>query len=194
MFSEYIAQSGKPADSVEFIPYNIQDEVINDFSKKFLEDEFKKVIEEYGEKDVTERLSKADKLFNLINGLGGMFHKIFISDRAERIVFSVALNDVPDKELKEIIELAIHYGYLHQSSIGNKEGTGRSRLYILSRTLSPYFKLDPTGFKGYKFMNSELLKISLTNPKRFITEATKLFSHETSANEQISLFDNLNDQ
>ncbi|AZA64392.1 hypothetical protein EG345_06490 [Chryseobacterium carnipullorum] len=120
-----------------------------------------------------------------------MFRKIFVSDRTERVVFSVALNDLPDEELKEILELAIHYGYLHQSTIGNKQGTGRSKLFILSRTLAPYFKLDPTGFKGYKFMNSDLLKTSLTNPQSFITNATKSFS--SNGGVQQSLFDNIED-
>lgn len=192
MFSEYLAQQTLNID-IESIPHSIQDEIVNDFSKKFLEDEFKKVIEEYGERESSQKLSKADKLYNLIIGLGGMFHKIFVSDRTERIVFSVALNDIPDTELKEIIDLAIHYGYLHQSSIGNKQGTGRSRLYILSRTLAPYFKLDPTGFKGYKFMNSSLLKLSLSSPVKFIIEATKAFNSEFESSGQTTLFDNIED-
>lgn len=192
MFSEYLSRSGKLSSEVDFIPDNIQDDVINEFSKKFLEDEFRKVFEEYGNKSINEKLSKADKLYNLITGLGGMFHKIFTSDRTERVVFSVALNDIPDKELKEILDLAMHYGYLHQSSIGNKQGTGRSRLYILSRTLAPFFKLDPTGFKGYKFMNSEMLKLSLINPTKFILETTKLFSSDDESI-QNTLFDNLDE-
>ena len=173
MFSEYISRSEIKTEDVQFIPNNIQDAIIKEYSSSFLENEFKKVIEEHGKKDENERLSKADKLFNLINGLGQMFHRIFVSDKSERIVFSVALNDSPDDELKEIIDLAEHYGYLHKSSIGNKHGTGRCRLYILSRTLSPYFKLDPAGFKGYRFMNSNLLKLSLTDPVKFEKEANK---------------------
>lgn len=192
MFSEYLSRSGKLSSEVDFIPDNIQDDIINEFSKKFLEDEFRKVFEEYGDKNSNEKLSKADKLYNLISGLGGMFHKIFTSDRTERVVFSVALNDVPDKELKEILDLAMHYGYLHQSSIGNKQGTGRSRLYILSRTLAPFFKLDPTGFKGYKFMNSDMLKLSLINPTKFILETTKSFSSDDEGI-QNTLFDNLDE-
>ncbi|AZA49495.1 hypothetical protein EG346_15505 [Chryseobacterium carnipullorum] len=191
MFSESLSRNNKEASDILYIPDNIQNDIINEFSQKFLEDEFKKVIEQHGEKSSSERLSKADKLYNLITGLGGMFRKIFVSDRTERVVFSVALNDLPDEELKEILELAIHYGYLHQSTIGNKQGTGRSKLFILSRTLAPYFKLDPTGFKGYKFMNSDLLKTSLTNPQSFITNATKSFS--SNGGVQQSLFDNIED-
>ncbi|MBV7270666.1 ORC-CDC6 family AAA ATPase [Winogradskyella luteola] len=192
MFSEYETQKGSSSDQIEFIPHSIQNEEIVKFSTKFLEDEFKKIFEEHGDVNGNEKLSKADKLYNLLEGLGGMFSKIFVSDRTERVVFSVALNDMPDKELKEIIELAISYGYLHQSSIGNKQGTGRSKLYILSRTLAPFFKLDPTGFKGYKFMNSSMLKLSLTEPQKFVKESTKYFdSKEDTGYTQVSLFDEL---
>ena len=113
-----------------------------------------------------------------------------MSNKSERVVFSVALNNLPDKELNEILELAVQYGYLHKSTIGNKQGTGRNKLYILSITLAPYFKLDPTGFKGYRFMNSELLKVSLTNPVRFINETSKSFDSETEES-TLTLFDNL---
>jgi hypothetical protein len=188
MFLEYQIQQGNNTTKIEYIPNNIQNNEILKFSTKFLEDEFNKIIEEHGEKNGNERLSKADKLFNLLEGLGGMFSKIFTSNRTERVVFSVALNDLPDKELKDVIDLAIHYGYLYQSSIGNKHGTGRSKLYVLSRTLAPYFKLDPTGFKGYKFMNSSLLKLSLTEPQKFIKESTKLFDNEESGSKQTTLF------
>ncbi|AZJ35256.1 hypothetical protein D6T69_06880 [Tenacibaculum singaporense] len=192
MFSELETQKEGDIQDVSYIPNSIQNEEIVKFSEKFLEDEFKKIFEEHGKLQGGENLSKADKLYNLIEGLGGMFSKIFVSDRTERVVFSVALNDKPDKELQDVIDLAISYGYLHQSSIGNKHGTGRSKLYVLSRTLAPYFKLDPNGFKGYKFMNSSLLKMSLVEPQRFIKETTKYFdTEENSDSVQVSLFDEL---
>lgn len=80
----------------------------------------------------------------------------------------MALTDIPDDELKEILHLAVQYGYLHQSSIRNKQGTGKCVLYVLSRTLAPYFKIEPKGFKGYQFMSSNALKISLIDPNKFI--------------------------
>ena len=85
-------------------------------------------MDEHGEVENGEKFSKADKLYNLTIGLGGLFRKIYMSDRTERVVFSVALYDLPDKELSEILDLAVQYGYLHRSSIGNKEGTGRNKL------------------------------------------------------------------
>ncbi len=67
-----------------------------------------------------------------------------------------------------MLQLGVTYGYLHESTIGNKQGTGRTKLYILSRLLAPHFKLDPTSFAGYKFINSDTLELSLTKPKEFI--------------------------
>ncbi len=57
--------------------------------------------------------------------------------------------------------------------IGNKEGTGRARLYILNRALSPFFGLDPSSFAGYKFMNSSVLEVALTNKKLFLSSFKK---------------------
>lgn len=188
MFSEHLSKN--TPQKISFIPDNIQDEIIQNYSRKFLEDEFESVKEVHGDKAEGENLSKADKLFNLISGLGQVFHRIFVSERTERVVFSVALTDTPDKELLEIIDLAEHYGYLHKSSIGNKQGTGRCKLYILSRTLAPYFKLDPKGFKGYKFMSSDILKISLYDPIRFEKTANKSLV-KTSESKQLNLLDEL---
>lgn len=188
MFSEHFSKN-KPA-VITNIPESIQDDVIQNYSRKFLEDEFESVQQVHGTKGENENLSKADKLFNLISGLGQMFHRIFVSNRTERVVFSVALTDTPDKELMEIIDLAEHYGYLHKSSIGNKQGTGRCKLYILSRTLAPYFKLDPTGFRGYKFMNSQTLKLSLHSPAKFEKLANKTIVNEVE-DRQLNLLDEL---
>ncbi|WP_312822759.1 hypothetical protein [Epilithonimonas sp.] len=190
MFAENISKNGAKSET-ELIPVSIQNDVIQNYSRKFLEDEFESVKEVHGVKLENEILSKADKLFNMISGLGQMFHRIFVSDKTERVVFSVALYDNPDRELAEIIDLAEHYGYIHKSSIGNKEGTGRCKLYILSRTLAPYFRLDPTGFKGYKFMNSEILKISLTDPKKFEKIANKQIDDSQINGQQLNLFDDL---
>lgn len=165
MFSEMIAQDNL---TITHIPHTIQDDVIQEYSEDFLTNEFDKIRETIEDTNGVGKLSKADKLHNLISGLGGLFHAIFISDKSERIVFSVALTDIPDDELKEILHLAVQYGYLHQSSIRNKQGTGKCVLYVLSRTLAPYFKIEPKGFKGYQFMSSNALKISLIDPNKFI--------------------------
>lgn len=167
MFSEMMARNTTEHE-IKAISCSVQDDVIQEYSESFLTNEFDKIRDTLGETIVNGKLSKADKLHNLISGLGGLFHSIFLSNKAERIVFSVALTDLPDDELKEILHLAVQYGYLHRSSIRNKQGTGKCVLYVLSRTLAPYFKIEPRGFKGYQFMSSIALKLSLTNPNGFI--------------------------
>ena len=154
----------------EFIKTSIQDEIIKKYSDTFLTVEIDKIRKDANEQQ--QNIIKAEKLYNLIDSLGELFHMILVSNSSERRVFSVALTDTPDEELREILDMGEQYGYLHKSTIGNKQGTGRDRLYILSRILAPHFKLDPTSFAGYKFMKSEILKIALTNKASFL----KLFS------------------
>jgi hypothetical protein len=85
----------------------------------------------------------------------------------------VAFHDEPSKELREVLALGKQYGYFHESTIGNKDGTGRTRLYILSRRLAPYFNLDPTSFAGYLFMRSSLLEEAMKNPVAFVRSMEK---------------------
>lgn len=84
MFSEMIAQDNL---TITYIPHTIQDDVIQEYSEDFLTNEFDKIRETIEDTNGVGKLSKADKLHNLISGLGGLFHAIFISDKSERIVF-----------------------------------------------------------------------------------------------------------
>lgn len=107
-----------------------------------------------------------DKLANLINAMGKTFHQILISDRAERKVFSVALTNIPDEEIKQVFGLGVRLGFFHMSYIGNKEGDGRTYLYVLNRCFAPIFMLDPTGFQGYLFMTNDDLKKAIRSGKQ----------------------------
>lgn len=184
MFANLLAQ-GKT--DILNIPWRIQDDVIKDFSESFLSSEFDKIRDSICRTTTGDRLSKADKLHNLITGLGGLFHAIFISEKSERVVFSVAITDIPSEELREVLHLAVQYGYLHQGSIRNKQGTGKCVLYVLSRTLAPVFHIEPKGFKGYQFMNSETLQLSLYDTQRFIKSLTSTIV-ENGSYEQLKMF------
>ena len=179
----YVAKLAKDGiDEITFIDPPIQDREIKRYSRKKMEIEFDKY------RDEAENKTDMDKLRNLIVGMGGLFQKIIISNASERRVFSIALNDEPDEELKKILDLGVQHGYIQKSMIGNKYGTGKSRLYILNRILSPYFCLDPHSFAGYKFMDSYVLKISLTSPLKFINLLVQKIPGAVVDN-QISLFD-----
>ena len=118
------------------------------------------------EEYVTGQLGCTQKLQNLIFSMGFTFHDILVSDRSERRVFSIALSNKPDEEISEVLEFGVQCGYLHEATIGNKEGTGRTWLYIMNRILSPEFVLDPTGFAGYLFVTNDALRSAMHRGKR----------------------------
>lgn len=166
MFAEASAKNG--GNRPNYISHSIQDEVAKYYSNRLLFDEFKKLELEEG--DETLPLDGPKKLKNLIFALGGMFRTILVSDASERRVFSIAFSNGPDDEVSKILKLGVKYGYFHRSSIGNKEGTGRAELYIMTRALAPSFKLDPTSFAGYKFVTNEKIQTALHYPKRLLNE------------------------
>ena len=133
--------------------------------------------------------SQMTKLRNLISGLGGAFFQKLVSEDSERRVFSVAISGTPDPEILEIFELGVNYGYFHRTSIGNKDGTGRSQLYVLTRRLAPYFKLDPTSFAGYFWTTNEFLFGLMANPDSLLRKVKSKGFEQYSETQQLTLFD-----
>lgn len=180
----YIAQlSANNQEKVLLISPSIQNKEIGKYSDRKIVSEFDKFREE------SDNKNDMDKLRNLILGIGGLFRLILHSETSERRVFSIALNDEPDDELKSILDLGVQLGYLQRSMIGNKYGTGKSRLYILNRTLAPHFRLDASSFAGYKFMNSEELKKALSDHIKFIELFRKSIKGANYKDNQGILFD-----
>lgn len=184
MFSMMVAKN--PNIEIREVTPGVQDEVIKRYSDNFLQGQFDEIRRDQGIENFA--LEKADKLYNLVDSLGELFHRILVSNASERRVFSVALTDSPDEELYEVLDMCERYGYIHKRTIGNKEGTGKNRMYVLSRVLSPHFKLDPMSFAGYKFMNSATLKIALTNKKKFLQIMSKGIAQDVPY--QPTIFDN----
>ncbi len=121
--------------------------------------------------DVVNDSDTLKKLRNLIYSIGGMFHQILITkDRSERRIFSFAISDDPDKEVFRVIKFGIQLGYIYENSIGTKEGMGRTRLYVLSRRTAPFFKLDPMGFSGYKFVTNDFLRNAIERPRTVLNQ------------------------
>ncbi len=173
---------------VNFISYTTQNKVSRDNADKFLFNYFRKT--ETDEMALTEANGTLQKLQNLILSMGKTFHDILISDRAERRIFSIALTDVPTLEIKEVLSLGVKLNYLHSSSIGTKDGSGKTQLYILNRYISPHFTLDPTSFAGYLFVKNEEIYNAMTKGSKL-----RKIDNMTDENiEQLSLFeDNDND-
>ncbi|UYN93141.1 MAG: hypothetical protein KIT25_13800 [Enhydrobacter sp.] len=157
-----------------FIPPHIQNEVVRELANDMLFSEFDKIRLEEKELERTKdrsderlQLDVVQRLSNLVNGLGSLFHAVLLSERSERRVFSIAFQDEPSPEVREVLNLGMRYGYFHRSSIGRKEGIGRAELYILSRQLAPAFQLDPTGFAGYLFVTNSFVKELMKDPRSF---------------------------
>lgn len=146
------------------IPIEIQNNEIETFSDNMIFAEFDKIANE----DVNNgQSSEYKRLRNLIESLGQAFRTILLSNSSERRKFSFYFDEELDNSDLSVIKLGVRYGYFHESSLGSKNGLSRSRLYILNRMLAPYYKLDPFSFSGYLYLNPEMLKLGMTNPKAF---------------------------
>jgi len=206
MITEQLTHSEK--SPIQEITHKIQNSVIREYSYKSFVTFFDKLKEEkWEEKKSVENDPKTDekykesktdeikaaifdleKLSNLINSLGKLFNRILLSESSERRVFSFALNDEPDMELKSILDLGVELGFLQEYSIGNKYGTGKSRLYILNRIIAPNFGLDPSSFAGYKFVNCSVLKIAINSSVNFDQYLRKTGLENTFDKETPTLF------
>jgi hypothetical protein len=185
MYGEVEARSnGKP---ITFIPTNIQNSVVRNQSDAFLFDTFKKMRDDESEEAPDKDLLM--KLFNLIRALGGTFRQSLLSDRAERRVFSIAFSDTPNENIREVLSLGEQLGYFHVSAIGNKDGTGRTPLYILSRMLAPHFNLDPTSFAGYLFVTSDRIEEAMHNPDALLRRVKRDGADSIFEERQLKLFD-----
>lgn len=186
MFSEVKAEvSSRPILS---IPPAVQDRIIRSESDNFRFADLEKVQEDETTKGV--ELENIEKLSNLVEALGGVFRACLLAEgRAERRVFSVALYDKPDEELRAVLKLGVRLGYFHRSSIGKKDGTGRTRLYILSRRLAPAFNLDPNGFVGYLWMNADNLKEAIRSPNALLHRVKKAGTQNSFDVQQMALFE-----
>jgi hypothetical protein len=186
------ASSNSSESCAVSISPSIQDDVMRDKADFYLFNELRK-SEQANDDDLpiatTESpYNNTDKLGNLINAMGKTFHEILISNRSERKVFSIALSNLPDDELKRVFSLGVRLGFLHESRIGNKDGNGRTPLYVLNRCFAPIFTLDPTGFQGYLFMTNADLKKAINTGKQ-LRDILEKDSDEDSGIRQLTLED-----
>ena len=165
MYSEQLAMKPSQA-SVSFITDSIQNSVIRKCSEDYLDNEIASLSP-----------CIAKKIYNLVDGLGKLFQLIILSDLTERRIFSIVLNDEPDEELQEILDVGVREGLLHAGSKGSKSGLGRSRKYVLTRMVAPLYQLDPTSFAGYQSLSCDLLKKAILSPKGFVASFKKIMTN-----------------
>ncbi len=173
---------------ITHIPHSVQNMVIRKYSEQSFLEYFEKKRRD--QKISADGKAKYEKLYNLLITLGATFRTILLSKRSERRVFSIAFSSEPPTDLFEIIELGGKLGFLHISSIGNKDGTGRTRLYILTRLLAPYFNLDPTSFAGYLFVTPESMERAMHDPKAIIAKIRKEEIEDFFEQRQLNFFRN----
>jgi len=172
MYAEQVKLGG--GVSINSISTTIQDNVVRENADELMFGTLDKLVED-ARSGISQNSSVQDfkQLRNLVQTLGGIFQAILLSDRSERRVFSIALSDTPPDEIMRIFDLGVIHGYLYEGAIGTKDGRGRTRRYVLTRRLAPFFKLDPTGFSGYLFVTTELLQLAIQNPTKAISDFEK---------------------
>ncbi|MFH0233857.1 hypothetical protein ACGRPC_10325 [Vibrio diabolicus] len=154
-------------NEVSFIPPAIQNKVLRDESDMLLFHHVDKIAHDDSNNIEFRRIKK---LRHLIHSIGSIFYAALISERSERKFFSFVISDSENisEELNQVIHLGIQEGLLFESYVGTKEGFGRTKLYVMTRRLAPYFNLDPMGFSGYKSLQSHFLHQAINEPKSFI--------------------------
>jgi hypothetical protein len=162
MYDSAVKSSG--SNRIDNIPYNIQNEIVREKADQMLLSQFRSL--ETIKYQIDSEFSIASKLQNLLLSMGETFHDILISERSERKVFSIALSNIPTKEIREVLDFGVQTGFLHLSTIGTKDGSGRTWLYIMNRSLAPFFLLDPSGFSGYLFVTNENIERAMYTGKK----------------------------
>lgn len=173
---------------IDCISASIQNDVVRERANQVLFTD----LESYSKEGHDEAYPKEDidKLANLIQGLGGLFRAVLISEKSERRVFSIAISDKPSEEVLRILDIGIQLGYFHKSTIGRKNsgGIGRTKLYVLNRILAPIWTLDPNGFAGYLFVKNRVLEDAILNPIKMITNS-EIYKGKDNVDIQLSLFE-----
>ena len=177
-------RSVKPEDSVLSISPGIQNQIVRDEADRLMLSELQRIGQQ-GDVEV----SQMGRLYNLLQWLGGTFFLKLVSNDSERRVFSVAISGKSSTDIDEVFGLGVRYAYFHRSSIGNKDGTGRTRLYVLTRRLAPYFSLDPTTFAGYLWVTGDVLGEAMENPERLVRRMKSHGVSDVLETGQLTLFE-----
>lgn len=172
----YHAVESSHTGPVTFIPVNIQDEEITEWSKSFRErlnvDPGKWVGEESDASLQSLGHSRENyaQLGNLLDAIG-LFCRERLLDRtaSEQRVFSFSLHDTPSEHLYEILHLGVRQGYLQKADLASKsQFGGRRPRYILTRRLGPHYRLDVSGYAAHLSVRSADLEIALKDPSAFV--------------------------
>ena len=159
-------------ETINVIPPETQDRVLYKWSEEYVLEDFDRLRNDESSHEHYNK-NKVEKLKCLINSFGECFQKKLLSNDSERRFISFMISRTPSHEVQEILELAVEWGYLNVKTIARKEGFGRNRLYTLNRRLTPYYKLDPSGYAAHLSVTPELLDIAIRDSRMFVRERLK---------------------
>ncbi|TCL93581.1 hypothetical protein C8J38_1022 [Rhizobium sp. PP-WC-2G-219] len=165
MFDRQLVINQSSRSKILEISPSVQDSVVRDQARELLIEELEKLKLDWKKATGPDI---ALMLHNLIGSVGALFETLLLNEEAsERRVFSFAISDHPDELVQEVLRLGLSCAYFSRSSIGRKEGFGRTEKYILSRRFAPNWNLDPSGFSAYKFLTNADLRAMMTQPEQY---------------------------
>jgi hypothetical protein len=172
-------------NTIEFIPANLQDEVLFKYSEQFLiftPEEIRKDLTPY-------EATQLEQLMALVQSLGQLFYERLTDPTAREAarLFSFTVRGRIPSDIQEVLEMGVRYRYFQLGTYSTKEGGGRENWYILNRRLCPVFKLDPSGFGGRISITPNLIRLAFEDPDKFVR--LRLRTEKTKTIGQIELFD-----
>lgn len=162
MYDEQCAESGvQEGETISQISYQIQDRVLRSQADTFLYSEMKKSYKSESLAPIESPYNDIEKLQNLIVSMGRTFHEYLVDrTRVRRNILAIKLSSsIIDKQVKDVLQLGVRLGFLHEYRAANIEGNGRTLLFKLNRCLAPLFTLDPVStWTSISVTNESLLK------------------------------------
>jgi hypothetical protein len=191
MVEEYIKRNpGKTYSTIDFLPYGIQRDKIEEYSNLFIS---KEIIDPMKlEPKNSKRRRVLEGLKNLLEALGSMFRKRLMdkSAREPRIISFSVKGSIQDELLQEILDYAVQRAFFHKKWYRAKSGLEMLECYILNRRLCPRYQIDLSSFQGRLELTQKDLLLAISRPaifqKRFEKEIKEDDKDEIG---QMQLFD-----
>jgi hypothetical protein len=186
MIEEFVKRNSnvKP-NEIKQIPYDIQKEVIENYSNLFIQ---KDIVEPLRiEPAGAETRKILEGLLNLIDSLGAIYsHRLKNKDSREPRIISFSIKEMQrDSLLQKILDHGVQKAFFHQKWYRAKSGHEMLECFILNRRLCPRYHLDLSSFQGRFELSQDDLLIAINDPKNFI----KKYEKEYVETEQIQMFD-----
>lgn len=142
-----------------------QHRILSNYSKEFYESIRKSPVGKPEESDLMADLE------NLIKAIGKLCReRLLRKDITEGRIFSFTItqSEKLSKREKRVLQLAEQKSYLQKSFYTGKDSKSILEWYLLSRSLAPFFRLDPTALKGRMTFSFDDISFAIENPEGFV--------------------------